>query len=406
MLCGIAAHVILDLCARYSQPAHRRAHLTTGDEQLSARARGRSCTTSTTLYPLGPFHPALPQPLALTLRLRGDLVTSIERGPEGYCRRGIEALALGMPPADALELLRHSCGFAGAANTLAFARAVEAATGCDVPPAGERTRVLLLEVERILARLWLLGQAATAATQPTLAAQALEQREALFTALEAVTGQRAYWPSVILGGATLSAQPDLLREPLEAIEHGLSAWKTAINPRGAIGRVATGAGALSAANVEAAHLAGVAAGGVAADVRRTAPSAGYAALEITWPDQSPPESIDTTARLAYAIEDLTASVTIARACLDQEDGNGKRTRALDLKRATAGQEHTATVEGPHGPVTATVALSARGTVQALRLETPVAPTVAALAEILEGTPMASVPLILASLDLCPECLDR
>lgn len=350
----------------------------------------------------------MPQPFALTLRLRGDRIVSATYDVDGYCRRGIEALVADMPALDALDLVRRSCGVASAANTLAFVRALELATGDETPSGAECVRVLLVEVERILARLWLLEQAANATMQRPLASHALEQREILFTALEAITGQRACWPSIIPGGVALTATAELLREPLETIEHGLDVWRAATRPKGVLYRAGLGIGALSAGRVEALGLRGIAAAGVGADadLRRATEAPGYAGLEIGWQEQSAPDTVDCSARLAYAVSDMAESLAIAQACLDRIDEGEALARPFNIAHAVTGKEQTAAVEGPHGPVRASLTLTPRSTIQAFRLETPEVRAFAALLDAVEGATIATVPLILASLDLCPECLDR
>jgi Ni,Fe-hydrogenase III large subunit len=72
----------------------------------------------------------------------------------------------------------------------------------------------------------------------------------------------------------------------------------------------------------------------------------------------------------------------------------------------AGAEGEASVEGPHGPVHAEVALGDDEHVTHLRVSTPGASAlIAALPELLQRQSLALTPLILASLDVCVECAD-
>src|SRR5579864_2657560 len=95
----------------------------------AGHARGRSSPTSLASFPMGPYHPALPQPIALTFGLRGEKIVAVEPPETGYCRRDIAALVAGKDPAAALEIVERSCGFAGHSHRLATCMAVESALG-------------------------------------------------------------------------------------------------------------------------------------------------------------------------------------------------------------------------------------------------------------------------------------
>lgn len=365
--------------------------------------------TSTLTFPLGPYSPALPQPLALRLRLRGDRIVGVEPPLTGYCRRGVVELAAGGSVDDALALVERSCSLAGTAHRLALVAALETLAGITPNRAAGITRVLFAEAERVLARLATLARAAGAAGAVRHERAALEQREALFAALRTATEQRVFWAVAVPGGI----RPDLpyaldeLREALEALEARVPTWRSVVGPRGPVGQAARGAGTLSAARATALGLGGMAGGGsgAGADRRRDDPYGGYNDLTISWPPAAVNASGDAVARLAYAVEDMATSVTIGRDCIAELAGATASAKPFDPAALPAGREASATVEGPHGPVTVSVALTGGGRVERLRIETHCAAVLDALPELLEGRPLSQAPLILASADLCPECLD-
>ncbi|HLY30167.1 MAG TPA: nickel-dependent hydrogenase large subunit, partial [Ktedonobacterales bacterium] len=100
----------------------------------------------------------------------------------GFCRRGITTLCAGRAPADALAIIERSCSLAGGAHRLAYCLALESLTRSEAPENARIVRTLFVEVERILARLWTLGQTARAAEEYTPFQEALEQRELLLSA--------------------------------------------------------------------------------------------------------------------------------------------------------------------------------------------------------------------------------
>src|SRR5579863_3800940 len=125
-------------------------------------------------FPLGPYHPALPLPMALTLRLSGETVVGVAPvdaagalapGATGYCRRGVAELCVGRAPDDALAIVERSCSLAGPAHRQALCLALEAVAGVEAPESDRIARSLFAELARILARLWTLGQVARAAAE-------------------------------------------------------------------------------------------------------------------------------------------------------------------------------------------------------------------------------------------------
>lgn len=368
--------------------------------------------TSTLTFPLGPFHPALAQPFALTLRLRGEIIVGVEPPVTGYCRRGVAELVEDRPLEDALALVERSCSLAGTTHRIALCMAVEAAAGVTPDKTVRVARVLFAEVERILARLWLLAQAGRAANVPLAVAEALAQREILLEATEMITGERTYWGIAVPGGV----RPDLgmkpLRDAFERFAPALTSWRRMVSAQGTLGRAGKGIATLSRETVEASSLNTLAAFGSRerVDLRGVRLYGGYADLDLdedVWSTQHDIFGGDVAARLAYAVEDMASAQSIAVACLDALAEAGD---ILDepqvVPTASINRHGHAEVEGPHGPVSVGATLTSANCVSDLQLETPGAATVSALPAILEGQLLALVPLILASLDLCLECHDQ
>jgi Ni,Fe-hydrogenase III large subunit len=356
---------------------------------------------------LGPYHPALTQPLGLALRLRGETIAGIEPPTTGYCHRGIADLVVGASLDDALAVMVRSCAQAGTTHRLALCQAVEVATGATVSSAARITRVLFAEVERILARLWLLGNISRAAGQLAPFRDALEQRETLFSTLEDITGQRVYWAIAVPGGARADLELAPLAQTLDELTPALDVWRAASGPNGPLGRAGQGVGVVSAERAHALELTGIvaAASGVGEDLRRDAPYGGYADLNFEWPE--PVEDTgDVAARARRAIEDMAISFEIAHAAISAQDASSGAAQLAKLKSPLANAEAETRVESPHGPMTLAVTLTPELTIAHLRLTPPGAPLLAALPELLEGRLVSQAPAILASLDLCMECLDQ
>jgi Ni,Fe-hydrogenase III large subunit len=354
----------------------------------------------------------------------------------GYCRRGIVALAENRPVGDVLAIVERSCALAGAAHRLALCEAIEASTKTAVPRRARLMRVLFAEAARALARLWLLALMARAAELPSLLRHALGQREALFDALETATGERVYWGVAVPGGVRDGLEVEPLRTTVEQMVPTCEVWRGWASSRGPLGRAGTAIGTMTEARANELGLSGIVAraAGAGRDLRQAAPSTGYGdlAYEWEWPDANTATG-DVAARAAFAAQDLATSIGLMRACMDSLLGTSETPEASDTSSDDAaaddaaaddaaaddaaagnnaapvtwasGQEGQATVEGPHGPVTVGVRLASDERIAHLVLEPPGAALLEALPELLMRRAVGQVPLIVASLDLCLECVD-
>jgi Ni,Fe-hydrogenase III large subunit len=340
-------------------------------------------------------------------RLRAETIAGVEPPLTGFSRRGITELVEGAELDDALAVIERSCALAGTAHRIALCQAIEVATSTAVSADARVTRVLFSEIERLLARLWQLATISRAAGQPATMRDALEQREALFASLEEATGQRRYWAVATPGGVRDDLKIEPLKQVVDELTHTLDVWRAAASPNGPLGRAGQGVGPLRAERAEALDLAGVAAAGsgIVHDLRRDEPYGGYKDLAYEWPAAEEGAG-DVAARVRAAVQDCSNSLGLARAAFDvlsqaATPGSGMAV----IKPPTAVVEATTRVEGPHGPVALSLALTPQLTVTRLRVETPAAHMLAALSDTLEGRLVAQAPAIVASLDLCMECLD-
>lgn len=329
----------------------------------------------------------------------------------GYCHRGIIERIQQQPIEGALALIERTCSLSGTAYRIALCQAIEAATGAKVVRAARLARVLFAEIERILARLWFLGQCARAASLPHIYSEALDQREWLFAALGETLDERVYWAIAVPGGIVGGLELDEIHIALKDIAAAAGLWRSAVSPRGALGRAGKGVGVISAKRAETFQLQGLAARGscVMPDQRQAQKNvaSGYGDIEIAWPEPHATPDGDVAARLVCAVNDLTTSFAIAEQCIEAlaAENTSETATPLALPKSTI-VEGRATVESPHGPLTVAVALTSEGTLADLRIEPPGVSVLAALPQLLAGVPLDRVPLILTSLDLCMECLDQ
>ena len=328
----------------------------------------------------------------------------------GFARRDVAELAGNRPLEEALAIVERTCSLAHEAHRLALCMAVESVTGAKPTPAAEQTRLVFAECERILARLWALAQVSRAAGLPIPFGDALEQRETLFDALQTATGRRHYWAVTVPGGVREGIDLAPLGAAIEEIEAALPLWRKQVAPNGPLGVAGKGAGVITAERAKTLGLTGIAAAGSyeAEDLRRVRPYGAYAGMSAQLEGGSRSHGGDAAARLVCIVEDLAVSLALvreARAALDGATpgapGEASGTRPVE------GAVVSDMVEGPHGPIEVAATLSGNGeALSQLRLLAPgTEALVAALPEVLEGCRLSQAAVIVASLDLCVECLD-
>jgi ech hydrogenase subunit E len=367
------------------------------------------------IFPLGPYHPALTEPMGLRLALRGETVTNVET-QLGYLHRGIEDLATTRDLPAVLDLVERTCGTCGHSHRLALSLALEQLAEVTVPPRAAALRTVFAEVERVLARLWLLMQVARVGELGGLFTSAIEAREILFEACAAATGTRLFWGIPVPGGAQGVADPQAIANGLTDCANALATIDRQLAPQGPIARRMVNVGKIPLTTVNDLGITGLVAraAGQDEDVRLATPYDAYPTVKETLVEDATKQLTgDVAHRLFEAGSEIRQSMHVITALLDDlPEGQERATFPALLGPGLA----TARVEGPHGREVVLaqvgiaegkpVATDQPGWLTELRLSTPSATNSGLIPIALTGQRLGDVPLILASLDLCVACIDR
>lgn len=387
-------------------------------ERRAGVARGRSERTSVVIVPVGPYQSALPDPLALRLRARGERIVEVAGQTSittGFGRRALLDQLQGVTAPDALVTLERICPQAGQAYRLAFSLAVERALRVKSSRAANLARIAFAELELLLAAHTQLTRMAGAFGLRPLATRGLEQRETLFALAHEATGQRVYWGIARPGGVRPQLRLAPLRGALTWLAHVADAWEVAAQPRGALGRAAR---AIGPDLPKPARAPGVLAGSEASqsgaasrDPRRDAPYSGYRAITVDWAllDALPEAPTFVAAQPLRLTRQMRLSADIVRACVECLGDTPDLTPA---PVAHAAGEGAAIVQSAHGPARVAVTLapgdSSAGSevvVTSLRLTLTCADALVSAPRRLEGLRLDQTSAMLASLGLCPSCVD-
>lgn len=164
--------------------------------------------------PVGPVHAGVIEPGHFRFHCQGETVVRLEERL-GYVHKGIEGQMAGKPIADAARIVGRVSGDSTVAYALAFAQAVEAALGIEVPRRAQLLRGLMAEMERIANHVFDIGAICNDAAFAIMLSHMGALREKLLRANEALFGHRLLMDRVIPGGVTA----DLPDEGAEALLH-------------------------------------------------------------------------------------------------------------------------------------------------------------------------------------------
>ncbi len=149
--------------------------------------------------PVGPVHAGIIEPGHFRFTASGETVVRLEERL-GYVHKGIEALIAGQAIDRAALLAGRVSGDSTVAYALAFARALEAARGIEVPPRAVWLRALMAELERLANHLGDIGAICNDAAFAMLHAHCGLLREHVLRAADSCFGHRLMMDRVVPGG--------------------------------------------------------------------------------------------------------------------------------------------------------------------------------------------------------------
>ncbi len=320
-----------------------------------------------------------------------------------YKHRGLQVAAEGRPLADGLAYTQRACAACAVSNTVAYAQACESVFGLAPDLHLQRSRTLLLELERLYNHLndisaicagvgFAPGSMAFAAFKER--AQRLNQR---------LAGHRFLFDTVALASSRLrigQADARAAREQLGALEREQRAIWRELRFAGSLQDRLDEVGRLS--KDDALRLGAVGpsarAAGVDRDTRSESPRLAYPGFT---PATLGRASGDVAARLDIRQVELEQTFAILGELLSGNVAPGG-VKQLDVKPAGVG---VGRVESPRGE-TVCVVQSDGNTIERLHLRTGSYANWPSLAHVARENLLPDFPLINKSFELCYACADR
>ena len=156
--------------------------------------------------PVGPVHAGIIEPGHFRFTASGETVVRLEERL-GYVHKGIESLMAGASLTKAARLAGRVSGDSTVAYAIAFARAVETATGTRVPTRAIWLRALMAELERIANHLGDIGAICNDAAFAIMLAHCGVLRERVLRTAAACFGHRLMMDQVVPGGVAADLLP-------------------------------------------------------------------------------------------------------------------------------------------------------------------------------------------------------
>jgi Ni,Fe-hydrogenase III large subunit len=167
--------------------------------------------------PVGPVHAGVIEPGHFRFTASGETIVRLEERL-GYTHKGIEWLLRGKPLDEAARIVARACGDSTVSYSLAFARAVEAALGIQVPARAHWLRAIMAELERIANHLGDIGGICNDAAFSMMHAECGILREHALRACAIAFGHRLMMDRVLPGGVAVDLQPAGLQAILALLQ--------------------------------------------------------------------------------------------------------------------------------------------------------------------------------------------
>lgn len=343
--------------------------------------------------PVGPVHAGIIEPGHFRFHANGETVVRLEERL-GYVHKGLEGLMRGAPLARAAQLAGRVSGDSTVAIAFAFARAVEAAAGVEVPARAQGLRAVMAELERIANHLGDFGAICNDASFSMIHAHCGVLREQVLRCAHAGFGHRLMMDRVVPGGvagdldeagaanirALVAHVRRHLAELVRVYDHAASLQDRTVTTgilKPDLARQYGAGGYIGRAS------------GRAFDARRDLAYPPYDTLRFDVPVRS---AGDVDARVWVRIEEVAQSLSIIEQSLERLPEGPIAIPMEAPLTAAAGKEATTLVEGFRGDVLAWVRLGANGAIANAHIRDPSWLQWPLLEAVIEGNIVADFPL--------------
>ncbi len=357
------------------------------------------------VVPIGPYHPALEEPVHAKLYTDGEEITSAEVFI-GYNHRGIEKLAQQKNFIQTIVLVERVCGICSHSHALGYAMALENIAGMNVPKRGQYIRVIMNELERLHSHFLWLGIALHLIGHDSLFMHTWNEREVIMDMLEEISGNRVNYGMVTIGGSRRDIDDDKRRkilEMLDTVEKSMIRLRDILLSDKTVALRTKGVGVLTTEDSIRIGAVGphARASNVAVDVRKDSPYCCYEDFEF---DKAVYHTCDVFSRVVIRVLENFESIKIIRQALEMLP-TGPINLGTKIPKIPAG-EYMVRHEAPRGQLCYKVVTDGSEFNKRVSIHVPTFKTAPTIPTMLKGNSVADAGLIVASIDPCFSCMDR
>ncbi|HWQ68206.1 MAG TPA: NADH-quinone oxidoreductase subunit C [Methanospirillum sp.] len=357
------------------------------------------------VVPYGPYHPALIESNYLKMSVEDEIVKDVDL-KLGFNHRSIIKLMERRDYYKDIFLAERICGFCNVHQSLAFVLAVEDIAGVEIPIKAQYTRTLLCEMERMKSHLLAIGLMGDLTGYRTMLMHSIRLREEILDSLEVLSGQRITHGMITLGGIrsdVTADHADLILSKLQNLEHSVPQYFDQCLANDVfVGRLKN-TGILKPEEAIRFGAVGPTArgSGLSVDIRKNSPYAAYESVD--W-DIVTENGGDCYARMQVRMREALMSLHICRQCCE-EIKTAPSAIITEVPELPCG-EGLAKTEPPRGELLYHVASNGTNTPDFVRLRVPTFPNVRIMLNLIKGSSLGDVPVIIGSIDPCFSCTDR
>lgn len=358
----------------------------------------------TCLFPIGPQHPSLKEPIFLKLFVKG---TTVERAEFdlGYAHRGVEEKLENKELDTVLHAVQRTCGICSQCHSMAFLRAVEGIGGIKIPERVALQRAIIAELERIHSHLLWTGVMMHELGLETLFMYFWREREKILDAFDEVTGNRVHHSADLVGTMKRNFSEEdigMILDSIDSIKRNVARYRDTVDGHDVIRDRCINKGRITRNDAKRFGLVGPVArsSGVNYDVRVNSPYMGY---EIVKVKPVVRKEGDAHARTLSRLDEIPESMRIIEeACAKMP--KDEKVPKYPVKRISQGFG-VGRVEAPRGENFHLVKIENAKT-KRVKIRTPTLANLIMYPKVLKGADITDVPVIVMSMDPCISCMER
>jgi NADH-quinone oxidoreductase subunit D len=368
--------------------------------------------TDLTSWEIGPYHGSLPGPMRLRLKLDGEIMVhgSVETG---FLHRGLEKSFELHSWQSATAYADHLDPENAVFGEFALCLAVESIGKIPVPARAQCIRIILSELTRVSSHLGFIARMAKVVSSESTVHFVLRDREKILDLFELLTGARFSLNFLRYGGVASDVTEGFVERVLEVcdlIRIRLKEYNDIFSFNDAFLRRTSFIGVTPTGNVLKYGVTGPNArsAGLAFDVRKAHPYSGYEQVDFESPVGTGEGGTigDAHDRFVLRLREISQSLEILKQLVDNIPGGEFHTLTVDREFKVPAGEAYSRIESSRGLLGCHVVSDGGEKPCRIQFRAPSSASLMLLPDLIVGSKLEDLPVILSSLDIGMAEVDR